>query len=151
MAIAILGQVVGAAEGVLHLVNGQQQKAELQLVNNQEPSSPQQLVVHTDDHSATRRVVSVLDTLAGNGSLGSALTALKPELAELGDLSEDDKDLVNWIKVYQHIKADLADNGQLDQLPSHLAEVAGALHVKDVAIGWGSNLLARLKGLVGGK
>lgn len=41
--------------------------------------------------------------------------------------------------------------GKLDDLPAELAEIAGALHAKDLAIGWGTNVLARLKGLVGGK
>lgn len=144
MAIAILGQVVGAAKGVLHLVDNQEQQVS-------HPTSPQQLVVATDNHETTQRVTAVLDTLAGNASLGSAITALKPELGQLGELSSDDQDLVNWIRVYQHIKADLADNGKLDDLPAELAEIAGALHAKDLAIGWGTNVLARLKGLVGGK
>lgn len=145
MAIALIGQVVGAAEGILHLVDGEEKKI-AQVAN------PDQLVIEALTPEAKQKVVAAIDHLAGDGKLGSALVAHLP--AEFADLADDEEDLLNWLRLYRHIKADFADNGRLDQIGGHLGEIANLLHLPDqaaaAASGWAGNVFSRIKGLLSG-
>lgn len=142
MAIAILGQVLGAAEGIIHLVDGQEKKVGL-------VPTPDQLVVAASTPEAQRKLVAAIDHLAGDGTIGSALAAHLP--AEFAGLADDEEDLLNWLRLYRAVKADLADNGQIDQVGGHLADIAELLHLQEAATGWAGNLFSRLKGMIGGK
>ncbi len=138
MNILNLGQVVGVVTG---LVKGdldgkphEQEHPLIQVVNAsgdtvEHPAGPHLQLVHVPEEAQ-----GLMDSLFP---------------VDGQPLSSDDQDLANWIRLYQHIKADLADNGKVDQLGSHLAEVAKALHVQDVASGWASGMFDKLKSLVG--
>lgn len=144
MAISMIGKVFGAAEGIIHLVDGKEKKI-------QQVATPDQLVIEATTPEAQRKVVAAIDHLAGDGKLGAALVAHLPE--EFADLADDEEELLNWLRIYRHVKADLADNGKIDNFGGHLAEVAGALGQKEAAaaVGWAATFFQKLKGLVGKK
>ena len=142
MASAILGQVVGAAEGSIDLVDGQEKKVGL-------VPTPEQLVVSATTREAQQKLVATIDHLAGDGKLGAALVAHLP--SEFADLADDEEDLLNWLRLYRAVKADLADNGQIDQVGEHLADIAQLLHLQEAAAGWAGNLFGKLKSMIGGK
>lgn len=149
MAISLLGRVVGAAQGVLHLVNGEGEQAKEHAASQAyHPVTPEQLVVKAEGQEAAGRVHDVLSALSGQGSLGAALTAIKPELSECLCPSEDDQDLLNWLRLYKHFKEALANDGKLDAggLSGLLAEMGAASGVSDLAKGWLDGLVSKITG-----
>lgn len=152
MAISYLGRVVGAAQGVLHLVNGEGEEAKKAASSEAyHPVTPEQLVVQAEGQDAAGRVHDVLSALSGEGTLGAALTAIKPELSECVCPSEEDADLLNWLRLFKHFKQALAD-GKLDagERSTLLAELGDATHAGDLAKNWFDGLVSKVTGK-GGK
>ena len=153
MAISFLGRVVGAAQGVLHLVNGEGEEAKKAASSQAyHPVTPEQLVVQAEGQDAAGRVHDVLSALSGQTNLSTALAAIKPELSECLCPSEDDQDLLNWLRLYKHFKEALANDGKLDagEFSSLLAEMGVASGVGDLAKGWIDGLVSKVTGK-GGK
>lgn len=149
MAISFLGRVVGAAQGMLHLVNGEGEQA-TQHASSQayHPATPEQLVVKAEGQEAAARVHQVLAGLAGEAPLSSAISALRPELAEVLPFGEDDQDLINWLMLYKHFKDALANDGTLDatERAALFAELASNIGAGEVVKGWVDGLVGKLTG-----
>ncbi|MBN9415971.1 MAG: hypothetical protein J0I12_11070 [Candidatus Eremiobacteraeota bacterium] len=148
MAISLLGRVVGATQGILHMVNGEGETAKEHASSQAyHPVTPEQFVVKAEGQDAAARVQDVLAGLAGQGPLGAALVALKPELAE-ATLSEDDQDLLNWLFLYRHFKEALANDGVVDagEFSSLLAELGQVSGASDLAKNWFSSLISKVTG-----
>lgn len=149
MAISLLGRVVGATQGVLHLVNGEGEQAkEFASTQAYHAVTPEQLVVKAEGQEAAGRVHDVLSALAGEAPLAAAVKAIKPELADCLCPTEDDADLLNWLRLYKHFKEALANDGKLDavEMSSLLAEMGAASGASDLAKSWLDGLVSKITG-----